>query len=181
VIRPERKRYFATNEMAYLIALTGNITKQLIPGYKLAIGDISAEKGGRLSPHLSHTNGLDADIAFYFDNKSFQGYFASALEVNKPHHNWMVDEQWALYKGLVRTQLVDRIFIHETLKKEICKVAIKNGEVNKDTKSGPVYETLRRLIADRDHVTHFHMRAKCSSAQIRCRQMAEPRAGTGCF
>lgn len=181
IIRPERKTHFATNELAYLIDMIGKVTSQMIPGYKLAIGDLSKEKGGKVGKHLSHTNGLDADIAFYFDNKTFQGHFASALSVSKPHHNWMPEEQWKLYKVIVRTQLIDRIFIHETLKKEICKIAIKNGEVNKDTKSGPVYETLRRLVADRDHITHFHLRAKCSSAQVRCRQMAEPRPGTGCF
>lgn len=181
IIRPERKTHFATNELAYLVDLIGKVTNQIIPGYKLAIGDLSKEKGGNFGKHLSHTNGLDADIAFYFDNKTFQGYFASALSVRKPHHNWMADEQWKLYKIIVRTQLVDRIFIHETLKKEICKIAIKSGEVTKGTKSGPVYETLRRLIADQDHITHFHMRVKCSSAQVRCRQMAEPAPGTGCF
>lgn len=181
IIRPERKTHFTTNEMAYLIDLIGKVTGQMIPGYKLAIGDLSKEKGGRFGKHLSHTNGLDADIAFYFDNKTFQGYFASALSVSKPHPNWMPEEQWKLYKTVVRTQLIDRIFIHQKLKKELCKIAIKNGEITKESKSGPVYETLRRLIADQDHITHFHMRVKCSSAQVRCRQMAEPRHGTGCF
>lgn len=181
ILRPERKTYFATNELAFIIAQMGQLTKQEVPGYVLAVGDLSRETGGRLGTHKSHQNGLDADVAFYFNNKSFQNYFASAVAVDKPHANWMVQQQWKLFKHVVNTQLIDRIFIHRTLKKALCGVAIQNGELQKGKNEGLAYETLRRLIADTDHHNHFHLRVKCSSAQVRCRQMAEPAPGSGCF
>lgn len=181
IIRPARLTHFATNELAYIISQMGKLTKQDMPGYQLSVGDLSREKGGKLGSHKSHQNGLDADVAYYFNNKSFQGFFASAIAVDKPHANWMLEQQWKLYKNVVQTQLIDRIFIHKVLKKSLCELAIKNGELHKGNNEGLAYETLRRLIPDVDHYNHFHLRVKCSSAQVRCRQMAEPAPGSGCF
>ena len=142
---------------------------------------MSKEEGGAFGQHKSHQNGLDADIAYYFENRNLQKAFASAVVIDKPHLSWMVEKQWGLYKKLGQTQLIDRIFIHKTLKKALCQLAIKNGEISKSDTKGETYEVLRRLIADVDHNTHFHMRLKCSKAQIRCRPLPEPAAGTGCF
>lgn len=180
VIRPERKTHFATNELAYIIVQMANITKKDLPGYQMSIGDLSREKGGKLGRHKSHTNGLDADVAFYFDNKNLQGAFTSAVTINKPHANWMMKQQWKLFKEVVNTQLIDRIFIHGTLKKALCEHAIATGELKKGDMQSLAAQTLRRLISEKDHHNHFHLRVKCSKAQVRCRQMAEPVNTTGC-
>lgn len=181
IIRPKRKTHFATNELAYIIVKMGLLTKKEIPGYELSVGDLSREAGGKLGSHKSHQNGLDADVAFFFNNKSFQGYFASAVAVNKPHANWMLEPQWKLFKEVVGTQLIDRIFIHGALKQALCSHAIANGELTKGDNSSLAAQTLRRLIPEKDHHNHFHLRVKCSKAQVRCRQMAEPVNTTGCF
>lgn len=181
IIRPQRLTHFSTSEMEYIVGLMGQFTKTEVPGNILSVGDLSREGGGPLGAHKSHQNGLDVDVAFYFDNKNFQGYFASAIAVDKPHANWMVEAQWKLFKSVVNTKLVDRIFIHRTLKKSLCDLALKNGEIAKDQPDSLAYQTLRRLIADTAHNNHFHLRVKCSSAQARCRQMAEPAPGSGCF
>ncbi|XGC81679.1 penicillin-insensitive murein endopeptidase [Bdellovibrio bacteriovorus] len=181
IIRPKRKAHFATNELAYLIQQMGQLTKSELGSQNLSIGDISRQAGGKLGRHKSHQNGLDVDVAFYFNNPSFQGYFASAVAVNKPHANWLPEPQWKLFKQIVATKLVDRIFIHKTLKNVLCNIAIKNGELRKGDTSSLAAETLRRLIPEPDHDDHFHLRVKCSSAQVRCRQMAEPAVGSGCF
>ncbi|MFS4460895.1 penicillin-insensitive murein endopeptidase [Bdellovibrio sp. HCB2-146] len=181
ILRPERKSHFGTNELVYIIGQMGLYTKKEVPGYILPIGDMSKEKGGKFGTHKSHQTGLDADVAFYFESKNLQRSFVSAVTIDKPHGSWMLEKQWGLFKMVNKTKLVDRIFIHKTLKKALCQLAIKNGEIEKSDKSGDVYETLRRLSADTDHNTHFHLRLKCSKAQIRCRQLPEPAAGTGCF
>lgn len=181
IMRPQRKTHFGTNELIYMIAQMGEYTKKAIPNYVLPIGDLSKEDGGIVGKHKSHQTGLDVDVAYYFENKNLQKAFASAVVIDKPHSNWMVNKQWGLYKKLVKTQLVDRIFIHKTLKKALCQLAIKNNEIEKSDTKGDTYETLRRLIADVDHNTHFHLRLKCSKAQIRCRPLPEPAKGTGCF
>lgn len=180
IIRPQRKAYFSTNELGYIISVMGQYTKKALPEHNMTIGDLSREKGGALGSHKSHQNGLDADVALFFDNKTFLGHFASAVTIDKPHPNWMVEEQWGLYKEVVKTGLIDRIFIHRVLKKALCEQAIKSGELKQGQNSGLAHETLRRLIADTDHHNHFHLRVKCSKAQVRCRQMAEPVNTSGC-
>ncbi len=181
VMRPQRNTHFASNELFYILKLMGQFTVKSIPGMQVTVGDLSYKNGGKLGTHKSHQNGLDADVAFYFQKKGLQGRFASAVNKNAPHPDWMAEEQWEMFKHLVSTKLIDRIFIHRVLKKEICALAIKKGEISADQKGGDVYQTLRRLIPDTQHNNHFHLRVKCSKAQIRCRQMADPVQSTGCF
>lgn len=181
IMRPHRKTHFGTNELVTVLGIMGQYTKQEVPSYVLPIGDLSKEDGGKIGNHKSHQTGLDVDVAYYFENKNLQKAFASAVVIDKPHLDWMLEKQWGLYKKLGKTQLVDRIFIHKTLKKALCQLAIKNGEISESDKKGETYEVLRRLIADVDHNTHFHLRLKCSKAQIRCRSLPEPAQGTGCF
>lgn len=183
IVMPTRKTYFAANEMMHVIAKMGYFTKQFISGHLLFIGDISSRKGGKLGKkHKSHQNGLDADIAYFFNKKSFNKYFVSAVSSSKAHPNWMAEEQWILFKNMIKTEFVDRIFVHRVLKNHLCSLAIKNGEIDQATKTGVAYETLRRLRPRaNDHHDHFHLRVKCSKAQSRCRPMAEPKPGSGCF
>lgn len=181
ILRPERLTHFSAREMAHIIMQMGLFTKSELPGQSLLIGDISRQAGGSLGSHKSHQNGLDVDVAYYFSNKNLHGSFVSAVAVDRPHANWLIQEQWKLFKKVVNSKLIDRIFIHKVLKKALCNLAINNGEITKDTTSGVAHETLRRLIEDTAHDNHFHLRVKCSSDQVRCRQMAEPAAGSGCF
>lgn len=181
VIRPERKAYYATNELTHIMDIISKMSYNLTPGYKSSIGDVSKEKGGKLFRHKSHQMGVDADIAFYFKNKTFQGYLASAVAVNKLHPDWMYEQQWTMFKKIQETGFIDRIFIHPLMKKKLCEHAIKLGELKKDDTKSLAAQTLRRLVPEKDHHDHYHLRVKCSSAQVRCRQMAEPRQGSGCF
>ncbi len=181
VLRPQRKTHFATNELMYVIAKIGEFTKKEVPGYILPIGDLSREKGGAFGSHKSHQNGLDADIAYYFEEKKLQFTFNSAVASEKPNQEWMLEKQWKLFKTLNRTKLVDRIFIHKTLKKALCEFAIAKGEIHQEDTQGEAFEILRRLSGDVDHNTHFHLRIKCSSAQVRCRQLPDPAKASGCF
>lgn len=181
ILRPKQGNQFATSELAYLIVKMGELTKKELPESYISIGDLSSAKGGRLKGHKSHTNGLDADMSYYFNNKSAWGYFTPAVEgKNKINGNWMVNEQWKLFKFIVQTQMVDRIFVHNTLKKALCEMAIKSGELVKDQNS-LASETLRRLSHEAGHANHFHLRIKCGKGQIRCRQMTDPAAVSGCF
>ncbi|UYL09768.1 penicillin-insensitive murein endopeptidase [Bdellovibrio sp. SKB1291214] len=176
ILRPDRLTHFGTIEMAYLVAKMGKYTKAIAPAHPLRMGDISKKNGGRLGAHKSHTNGLDADIAYYFKADKTMTNFASALKGGKPIGDWMMAQQWKLFKYAVSSKFVDRIFIHPTLKKSLCTYAQNQGEMD----SPLAKETLRRLVSEVNHYNHFHMRVKCSESQIRCRQMADPKPGTGC-
>ncbi|MGE5085521.1 MAG: penicillin-insensitive murein endopeptidase [Bacillota bacterium] len=181
VAHPERKSFYATTELAYLIEKMGAFTRKVAPNHILYLSDIAKKNGGKYGSHKSHQNGLDIDIAFYFKANKSSANFVKALRNGKPIGDWMMEPQWQLFKYVTSSNFVDRIFVHPGLKKALCDNAIKNGEINESTRSGVAYETLRRLRPEKSHDNHFHLRIKCSESQIRCRQMAEPAQGTGCF
>jgi penicillin-insensitive murein DD-endopeptidase len=63
----KRKRNYTTQAMADLL---GHVSQQVFQeaGRRLILGDLSLRNGGWVSNHLSHQNGLDADIVlFYLD------------------------------------------------------------------------------------------------------------------
>jgi penicillin-insensitive murein endopeptidase len=184
IIRPERERYYGSYELLTMVKSMGQFTKKILPKYSLPIGDLSKKTGGKIGKHASHQSGQDVDVAFYSKGSKSNDKLVSVLSHVKsgsPVESWMEAEQWGLFKFLVSTKFVDRIFIHPNLKKTICQMAVKNGEIRPNQSEGTVYEALRRLRPEVNHYNHFHLRVKCSKAQIRCRQMADPPEGTGCF
>lgn len=181
IISPSRKTYFANRETVAMIIDIGRFTLKNVPNNFVSIGDMSYERGGPIGRHLSHTNGVDSDISFYFSDPHLQGRLQTALKGNGVDPAWMIPEQWALFKHLVDTKTIDRMFIHKTLKMALCNYAEKTGELRKGDTTSEAAETLRRLSINADHYNHFHMRLKCSSDQIRCKQMVDPPVGSGCF
>ncbi|WP_413582270.1 penicillin-insensitive murein endopeptidase [Bdellovibrio sp. HCB288] len=176
ILRPSRMTHFGTVELAYLVARMGKYTRAIAPSHSLRLGDLSKKNGGTLGSHKSHKTGLDADIAYYFKADKNMAGFSSALKGGKPIGEWMVAQQWKLFKYAVSSKFVDRIFIHPTLKKSMCTHARSQGDIDSDLGK----EVLRRLVSEVNHYNHFHLRIKCSKSQVRCRQMADPAPGTGC-
>jgi penicillin-insensitive murein endopeptidase len=189
IASPAQKQYYGSNELIYLIQKMGSFTLNKVPNYAVRIGTLSKQKGGVIyttvkgkqkRAHRSHTNGVDADISYYFKNPSSQGQ--SALNGGAPRSDWLMETQWELYKMFNQTKLVDRIFIHRKLKKALCLYAISKGEITASMNEGLAFETLWRLQPrPSDHADHFHLRAKCSSIQQGCKPMGEPVRSTGCF
>ncbi|MFS4457677.1 penicillin-insensitive murein endopeptidase [Bdellovibrio sp. HCB2-146] len=189
--RPELKTYYGSNELVYLIQKMGKFTLENFENYEVRVGDLSKQKGGtiytrkkgRMVPkHKSHKNGLDADISYYFTDPKHQGQSALSTK-GKIREDWEIEKQWELFKMFNETKLVDRIFIHRKLKRALCDLAKKRGEVQASTQEGLAFETLWRLQArPSDHADHFHLRVKCSSIQSACAApMAEPPRRMGCF
>ncbi len=180
IIYPKRQNYYGTDDMLAVLANMGRYSQDKLKGYVLSIGDISAKKGGPLGRHSSHQMGLDADIAYYFNANEKQKGLIDAVASSGPIPSFMADEQFEMFKVLVSQGNVDRIFIHPTLKKELCSVAIKKGELKPDETQGSAFEALRVMRPEVHHRDHFHLRLKCSTAQPRCRQMALLAKQTGC-
>ena len=52
--------------------------------HDVAIGDLSAKKGGPLPPHKSHQSGQDVDLGFWFTNQPKtgpQGFILSLIHI----------------------------------------------------------------------------------------------------
>ncbi len=180
IVYPSKKTYYGTNEMAYMLLRIGKFVKKNKIPHVLAVNAISAKQGGPLDPHSSHRNGMDADIAYFIDNLTKQTSMTNIYKSGVLNKHWMKEKQWALFKEMVATEHVDRIFVGGSIKRALCQVAIKKGEVTKGTKSGLAFETLRRLVVENAHVNHFHLRLRCSANNPKCWQMASPEVTTGC-
>ncbi len=175
-----RKRLYATD---YLLDFVSEFTDRffaLNPEIeKFQIGDISAVRGGKVSRHTSHQNGLDIDIVYLrvnkkgqsLDNPEWGEYFVKGGVVSK---NFDTQKNWELFKSIVERGSVGRIFVDGAIKKKFCKLYGSSP-------NGLEKETLRRLRPAKYHLTHFHLRLKCHPSHKKCKPQADPANSTGCY
>ncbi len=148
-------------------------------GERLQIGDLSQKKGGRISRHASHQNGLDVDI-MYFRNDyreqevEYNGFDEDFVHAHKLSSNFDKKRNWELFKYLVTNYRVNRIFVDKVIKQEMCQYAQVIGEFD----SG--HEVLRRLRHWKFHGNHMHIRLKCPLSETRCSDQKETSTQTFC-
>jgi Penicillin-insensitive murein endopeptidase/LysM domain len=149
------------------------VVRALYPDvHTLAIGDISAEHGGKLDNHVSHQTGLDVDVGFYF-RKVPNGYpdrFAAA------DANLDLESTWALLTAFARTTSVDDgveiIFLDYAVQKRLYDWAHKRGTPDEDLRSLLQYprgrDTQAGLVRHwANHADHLHVRFKAQAAAAR--------------
>lgn len=181
LIYPARDRFYGTWEMIDTLEKMSQFlsSKDVLPGYKMAVGDISQKNGGLLvgSAHKSHQCGLDADVAYPLINlKSLA--FIDVVANGQVSQSLRLRETYQLFEFAQKSlRNVDRIFVDGQIKKALCDMAQKQGML---ANGGRAVEVLRRLRPAAGHDNHFHLRIRCSPQQPRCRMMAEPAAGSGC-
>lgn len=182
VRKPQESRHFLTYELMIIIHQTADYIQNIIPNFKLAISDCSKKDGGKLSPHLSHRNGLDVDIPYILKNTEKAVSMKTVVSSNKLIPEFDLESQWKAFKFLVKTDKVDRIFLHKLIKKSLCQSSfVKSDLAQTSEEKALATETLRRLrIRESDHADHFHLRVKCSAYDRRCQQSLPPAEGLGC-
>ncbi|PIK15591.1 penicillin-insensitive murein endopeptidase [Halobacteriovorax sp. JY17] len=174
-----RKRLFATDHLLSFISdFTSEFTSSHPGIEKFQIGDISAERGGFVSRHSSHQNGLDVDVVYLRVNKKGQDvdypewgeYF---VKNGKLTRNFDISKNWQLFQFIISKGGVGRIFVDTAVKKKFC-------ELYGSSPSPREKETLRRLRPAANHLTHFHLRLKCHKSYANCREQDDPSSGSGC-
>ena len=177
-----RKRFFGTVEMNDIISDAVDFLRHKFPGVEqMQIGDIANKNGGACNEHASHQNGLDADIVYLTKNGKLQSPDAAYWEEDfvknkKVSSNFNTERNFLLFKYLINTKPVARIFVDEAVKKLLCTHA-KDNDLMDDPET---IETLRRLRVEKLHSTHFHMRLKCSDKDYSCESQGEVPPGSGC-
>ncbi len=171
IVFPGLERYFATYEMSEMLGRLGDFLNKHYTK-KLMISDISRARGGLLSPHLSHQIGMDADIAYPSTDEKVK--FPVVVERGSRHFNslaFSTEKTYELLKfAFAQNDLkIDRIFIDQNIKQNLCNYAKRKGEL-----SGKDKTLVRGLFKNMEHVTghgdHFHIRLKCTAAHPACRQ-----------
>jgi murein endopeptidase len=141
------------------------VNKDIPDTPKLVIGHISAQHGGHLSPHLSHQQGRDVDISYFY--KDSPKWYAVATEENldKPR-------TWAFVKTLVKETPVEMIFIDSSIQRLLKDYALSIGEDPKWLDQ--VFQVGSRnpmaiVRHAKGHATHIHIRFFSPIAQASAR------------
>jgi murein endopeptidase len=131
-IRRPSRAYGASYVIDHLKNAIG-IVRALYPDvHTLAIGDLSAEHGGKLDNHRSHQTGLDVDVGFYFKRvpAGYPDRFAAA------DGNLDLEATWALITAFARTQALDDgveiIFLDHAVQKKLYDWAHERGTPDED-------------------------------------------------
>ncbi len=145
------------------------VNKQFADTPKMVIGHISAQHGGHLSPHLSHQQGRDVDISYFY--KDSPKWYAVATDDNLDKAR-----TWAFIKTLVKETPVEMIFIDSAVQRIIKDYALSAGEDPKWLDS--VFQVgsknpLAIVRHAKGHATHIHIRFFSPVAQASARIAAK--------
>lgn len=181
VMRLSRNRYYGHDHLIEFIQHLGSFTATNRLG-TLLIGDLGQARGGpMISGHRSHQSGLDVDIWFLLSPQA-DNHILSANERETWNAPTVVDaggnsvdyRQWSLahaqiLEAAARQPEVDRIFVHPSIKQELC---------NRRTPDAAVW--LRKIRPWWKHDDHFHVRLRCPPNSPNCVSQEPLPAGDGC-
>ncbi len=165
-----RRAWFGTRELVAAIEHAAAEVSRAHAGPRLVVGDLSAENGGRLSPHRSHRTGRDADLGFYLLDEEGNSVEAPQFVQLRRNgcgrvrdHRYCFDpaRNWTLVVALL-TDPVARVQ-YLLVAPDIRARVLAEGE-----RRGAPPELLERVriataphSGSRSHRSHFHVRIYC--------------------
>jgi hypothetical protein len=164
-IRRPTRAYGASHVIDHLRSAVA-VVRALYPDvHTLAIGDLSAEHGGKLDNHVSHQTGLDVDVGFFFKRvpAGYPDRFAPA------DANLDLEATWALVTAFARTAPLDDgvsiIFLDYAVQRRLYDWAHKRGTPTEDLEALLQYprgkDSYSGLIRHwPNHADHLHVRFK---------------------
>ena len=167
---PSREKHYTTYEMAQTVVrgakfLFNNFNK------KLFVSNGSLIKGGPVSPHESHQNGLDIDLGYPTTDNNNTKF--PVVVTKKPRvfntKQYSTERTYKLLKYLFgeTENRIDRVFIDQYIINELCEYAIKNEKTTKDIAlSAAIFDNIQHVAG---HGDHFHVRIKCSTRDLGCK------------
>ncbi len=171
-LRTDRARSFGTDvTIQALMTLFKAYHEKYPDAPRVNIGDISKRRGGKANPHKSHQSGRDVDFGFVH---------TTPPDEHHPEHfvrgtaqNLDIEKTWFLVETLVRTGTVKVIYVDRTVMKLLWNYA--SPKLTKEQQefffSNPRHEKSASAILQHwpGHKNHFHVRFKCPTEQLGCR------------
>lgn len=171
-LRTDRARSFGTDvTIQALMTLFKAYHDKYPDAPRVNIGDISKRRGGKAKPHKSHQSGRDVDFGFVH---------TTPPDEHHPEHfvrgtaqNLDIEKTWFLVETLVRTGTVKVIYVDRTVMKLLWQYA--SAKLTKEQQefffSNPRHEKSASAILQHwpGHKNHFHVRFKCPTEQLGCR------------
>jgi penicillin-insensitive murein endopeptidase len=138
--------------LGYLDAALEKVHATIADTPPLPLGDISAERGGPISPHVSHQSGRDLDIGYFYrgEQRWYRRGNARNLDLAR---------NWAFVRALVTETDVDLVFIDRSIQALLKDYALSSGE-DRSWVEGLFGGSGQRAIVRhaRGHATHIHVR-----------------------
>lgn len=144
-----------------LIACIDAVHERYPKSPKLIIGDWSAKRGGRLSPHKSHQSGRDVDVSYYYTTKVGWYAHANAKNLDRPR-------TWAFVKALLTKADVEMILIDTSIQRLLRDHALAAGEdrafVDRVFQIAGEKNGFAPIRHAAGHATHIHIRFRSPEA-----------------
>ena len=164
-IRRPKRAYGATHVVGHLRRVIAEVRAFYPELHTLAIGDLSAQGGGKIGDHHSHQSGLDVDIGFYFHvvPEGYPDRFALA------NADLDLQANWALVTAFARTAPLDSgvqfIFLDYEVQKRLYDFARKRGTPEDDLAAIFQYPRGKDALVGivrhwPHHADHLHVRFK---------------------
>jgi len=164
VVRRPSRAFGAKHVVEHLRGAIGEVRALYPDVHTLAIGDLSAEHGGKISDHHSHQSGLDVDVGFYFTKLPAGG--PQFVEANA---SLDLEATWALLAAFARTAALDdgvqMIFLDYDVQHRLYDYAKRRGTPERELDFMFQYphgrDELSGLVRHwPGHANHMHVRFK---------------------
>jgi penicillin-insensitive murein endopeptidase len=114
---------YGTDEtIAALVHCIRRVAQQYPNTPRIAVGSISAERGGPLPPHKSHRTGRDADVALYYKDGKWR------WDAPAGAHNLDTERTWAFLRTLITESDVEFVLIDNVVLTLLEEHALSIGE-----------------------------------------------------
>ncbi|MBN1945709.1 MAG: penicillin-insensitive murein endopeptidase [Bradymonadales bacterium] len=167
----DRDRAWATNEtVRYILGGFDTVLRVHPRAHRVAVHDLSRERGGPMRGHRSHQSGRDADFAYY--QRRCSGGTCPVRRVRPD--NLDVETQWTLFSHWIRHDQVQYMFVDYSLQRVLYEYARDQGATASQLDEWFQYphgrNTARGIIRhQRNHADHVHVRFTCSDDDDECR------------
>jgi murein endopeptidase len=169
-------RAFGTRPMVSILErVIADVADRYYDTHEIAIGDLSAESGGRITDHSSHQSGRDVDVGLIFKRKppAYPLWFVVGTAENLD-----LEATFVLVEELAKTSTeaggVQMIFLDFKVQGLLYNWGLENGE-------DPGYlaklfqfphgrgESIGIVRHEPNHADHLHVRFRCPPTDSLCR------------
>lgn len=172
-LRTERSRSWATENTITSLMAGFKAYADKYPGApRVNVGDFSKRRGGKITPHASHTSGRDVDIGFVH---------TVAPDARHPEHftrasssNVDAEKTWYVLKSIIQTGEVKVIYLDISVQKQLYQIA--KEELN-SVQMEAIFSIPKRKHSSSaifqhwpGHKNHAHIRFICPEDEPRCRR-----------
>jgi LysM repeat protein len=155
-VRNAERAYGTPSTVSFIRNGIARVTARYVEVPDLMVHDLSFARGGRMTPHASHQNGLDADITYFRtgvqDVCSWQDVEPRELDARL---------QWYLFRTWIELGVVEYIFVNFELQQPIYDYALARGasvEQLDEWFEYPERGSSGVIRHEAGHDDHFHIR-----------------------